>query len=131
MTQNEPVILTHSDVLTIIFEKSSLETTKMWIASIPEIPGVFSQGSTINKARSNVIDALNGLSATRREIALSKRFELCYPCQTSESEPTSLRVCPHTHHERVAKADEMCPICTYDEIEQMKNLLSEIRKLTK
>jgi predicted RNase H-like HicB family nuclease len=56
--------------LTIIFE---LGQDGWWIATIPEVPGAFSQGRTREEARENVLDALNELLAARREMALRER----------------------------------------------------------
>ena len=53
--------------LTIIFEPGQ---DGWWIATIPEVPGAFSQGRTKEEARENVIDALSELMAARRESAL-------------------------------------------------------------
>jgi predicted RNase H-like HicB family nuclease len=48
--------------LTIVFESDE----DGWIvASIPEVPGVHSQGKTREEARENVIDALHEILATR------------------------------------------------------------------
>lgn len=39
-----------------------------WIvASIPEVPGVFSQGRTRSEARANVLDALQLMTSPERE----------------------------------------------------------------
>ena len=56
--------------LTIIFERSD---QGWWIATIPEVPGAFSQGRTKEEARENVIDALAELMTARRELALRER----------------------------------------------------------
>ena len=56
--------------LTIIFERGAAGG---WIATIPEVPGAFSQGATREEAGENVLDALNELMAARRELALSER----------------------------------------------------------
>ncbi len=69
--------------LTIIFERGD---EGWWIATIPEVPGAFSQGRTKNEARENVLDALSELMAARRELALSER--------SSESETESLSIPP-------------------------------------
>lgn len=53
--------------LTIIFEQGQ---EGWWIATIPEVPGAFSQGHTKEEARENVIDALAELMAARRKLAL-------------------------------------------------------------
>jgi len=44
-----------------------------WIATIPEVPGAFSQGRSRKEARANVLDALSELMAARREAALRDR----------------------------------------------------------
>ncbi len=59
-----------SQELTIIFEKGD---SGWWVATIPEVPGAFSQGRTREEARENVLDALNELMTARRELALSER----------------------------------------------------------
>lgn len=56
--------------LTIIFEPGEQGG---WIATIPEVPGAFSQGRSKEEARKNVIDALAELMAARRELALRER----------------------------------------------------------
>ena len=56
--------------LTIIFERG---VSGWWIATIPEVPGVFSQGKTRKEARENVLDALNELMTARKELALRER----------------------------------------------------------
>ena len=56
--------------LTIIFE---LGSDGWWVATIPEVPGAFSQGKTKAEARRNVLDALAELMAARRELALRER----------------------------------------------------------
>lgn len=56
--------------LTIIFEQGE---SGWWIATIPEVPGAFSQGKTREEARENVLDALNELMTARRDIALRER----------------------------------------------------------
>ena len=56
--------------LTIIFE---LGHDGWWIATIPEVPGAFSQGKTREEARANVLDAVSELMAARRELALKER----------------------------------------------------------
>ena len=52
--------------MTIIYERGA---DGGWIATIPEIPGAFSQGSTKAEARENVLDALSELMAARRDLA--------------------------------------------------------------
>jgi predicted RNase H-like HicB family nuclease len=48
--------------LTIVYEQGD----EGWIvASIPEVPGVHSQGRTRDEARANVIDALRGILELR------------------------------------------------------------------
>ncbi|MEP0765236.1 MAG: type II toxin-antitoxin system HicB family antitoxin [Fimbriimonadia bacterium] len=56
--------------MTIIYE---LGEDGWWIATIPEVPGAFSQGRTKNEARENVLDALHELMEARRELALRER----------------------------------------------------------
>jgi predicted RNase H-like HicB family nuclease len=56
--------------LTIIYEKGE---DGFWIATIPEVPGAFSQGRTKEEARENAIDAMMELMAARRELAISNR----------------------------------------------------------
>lgn len=53
--------------LTIIYEQGE---NGWWVATIPEVPGAFSQGKTKSEARENVIDALAELMAARRAVAL-------------------------------------------------------------
>ena len=55
---------------TIIFE---IGEDGWWVATIPEVPGVFSQGRTKEEARENVLDALSELMSARREMALRQR----------------------------------------------------------
>ena len=47
--------------LTIILERGD----GWWIATIPEVPGAFSQGRTKGEARENPLDALSELMAAR------------------------------------------------------------------
>lgn len=56
--------------LTNIFE---LGQNGWWIATIPEVPGAFSQGRTKEEARANVLDAMAELMAARRELSLQER----------------------------------------------------------
>ncbi len=56
--------------LTVIFERGA---DGWWIATIPEVPGAFSQGKTKDEARENVLDALAEIMAARREFALAGR----------------------------------------------------------
>lgn len=53
--------------LTIIFEPGE---NGHWIATIPEVPGAFSQGKTKAEAKDNVLSAMKELMAARREMAL-------------------------------------------------------------
>lgn len=53
--------------LTILMERGE---DGFWIASIPEIPGAFSQGKTPAKARANVLEALEDLMLARRELGI-------------------------------------------------------------
>ena len=55
---------------TIIYE---LGEDGWWVATIPEVPGAFSQGRTKEEARENVVDALTELMTARRELALRDR----------------------------------------------------------
>jgi predicted RNase H-like HicB family nuclease len=55
--------------LTIIFETGE---DGFWIATIPGIPGAFSQGRTQDEARKNVLDAMNELMEARRRLAAVK-----------------------------------------------------------
>ena len=48
--------------LTIVYEDGEDGWT---VASVPEVPGVHSQGRTRDEARSNVIDALHGILELR------------------------------------------------------------------
>ncbi|MCG3130337.1 MAG: hypothetical protein FLDDKLPJ_01092 [Phycisphaerae bacterium] len=50
--------------LTMIYEPAE---DGWWVATIPEVPGAFSQGRTKAEARANVLDALSELMAARRE----------------------------------------------------------------
>ncbi len=59
-----------ADELTIIYERGQ---DGWWIATIPEVPGAFSQGATRDEARANVLDALHELMAARRERALQAK----------------------------------------------------------
>ncbi len=54
--------------LTIVFEPGE---DGGWVASIPEVPGVVSQGHTKDQARDNVIDALREMMAYRHDRAVS------------------------------------------------------------
>lgn len=56
--------------LTIIYEQGQ---DGWWVATIPEIPGAFSQGRTKEEARENVVDAVAELMTARRELALRDR----------------------------------------------------------
>ena len=65
--------------LTIVFEQGE----DGWIvASIPEVPGVHSQGKTREEARENVIDALRGV--------LELRFGEHPEVSAADSEPLKL-----------------------------------------
>jgi predicted RNase H-like HicB family nuclease len=48
--------------LTIVYEQGD---DGWMVASVPEVPGALSQGSTREEARSNVIDALHGILELR------------------------------------------------------------------
>ena len=56
--------------LTIIYEHGE---DGYWIATIPEVPGAFSQGRTKEEAKENAVDALEELMAARREAAMRER----------------------------------------------------------
>ncbi len=66
------IAIAMADELTIIYEQGQ---NGWWIATIPEVPGAFSQGATRDEARANVLDALHELMAARRERALQARPE--------------------------------------------------------
>ncbi len=53
------------DQLTAVFER----TDRWWIASIEEVPGVNTQGETLEEARENLREALRLVLETNREIA--------------------------------------------------------------
>lgn len=53
--------------LTLILEEGE---DGFWIATIPEVPGAFSQGKTKAQARKNVIEAMQELMQARRELAM-------------------------------------------------------------
>ena len=53
--------------LTIIFEPGE---DGWWVATIPEVQGVVSQGRTKQEAREMVLDALDQILAVRRERAI-------------------------------------------------------------
>lgn len=53
--------------LTIVFEPGE---DGGWIASIPEVPGVVSQGQTKDEARVNVVDALRDMMVYRHDRAV-------------------------------------------------------------
>jgi predicted RNase H-like HicB family nuclease len=50
--------------LTVVFEPAA---EGGFVASIPEMPGVSSQGETLEEARENVLDALQLMLEVRRE----------------------------------------------------------------
>ncbi|GMV89060.1 MAG: hypothetical protein AMXMBFR81_19910 [Chthonomonas sp.] len=56
--------------LTIILERGK---DGFWVATIPEVPGAFSQGATRSEARMNVLTAMEELMAARRELAMRDR----------------------------------------------------------
>ncbi len=56
--------------LTVIYEEGE---DGFWVATIPEIPGAFSQGKTKAEAKENAISAMEELMAARRDIALGVR----------------------------------------------------------
>ena len=47
-----------------------------WIATIPEVPGAFSQGKTRAEARQKVLEAMEDLMAARRELAFRGRQDI-------------------------------------------------------
>ena len=51
--------------LTAIYERDG----NWWVASVPEIPGVFTQGATVDEARENLVEALTLVLETNRELA--------------------------------------------------------------
>lgn len=55
--------------LTILYEQ---DEEGWWVAEIPEVPGVFSQGRTPEEARAMVLDALQLVLETRREDAAKR-----------------------------------------------------------
>jgi predicted RNase H-like HicB family nuclease len=54
---------------TVVFES---QPDGWIIASVPEVPGVMSQGRTMEEAREMLADALEQLSLARREAALAE-----------------------------------------------------------
>jgi predicted RNase H-like HicB family nuclease len=56
--------------LTILLEHGE---DGFWIATIPEIPGAFSQGRTKQQAKKNALDAMMELMEARRALALTNR----------------------------------------------------------
>jgi len=56
--------------LTILLEHGE---DGFWIATIPEIPGAFSQGRTKQQAKKNAVDAMLELMEARRTLALTNR----------------------------------------------------------
>lgn len=54
--------------LTAIYERDG----EWWVASVPEIPGVFTQGATVEEARENLMEALTLVMETNRELAEEK-----------------------------------------------------------
>ena len=59
-----------NEKLTIIYERGE---DGWWIATIPEVPGAFSQGKTKAEAKENALDAMNELMIARRDMALRER----------------------------------------------------------
>ena len=53
---------------TAIFQK----TDSWWIGSVAEVPGVNTQGSTLDETRKNLKEALTMLLQTNREIAIKE-----------------------------------------------------------
>ena len=58
-----------SEQLTILYERGA---DGWWLATIPEVPGAFSQGKSRAEARDSVLDAMKELMIARRELALSE-----------------------------------------------------------
>ncbi len=56
--------------LTIIYQHGD---DGWWLATIPEVPGAFSQGETREEAREMVLDAMHELMLARRDLALHER----------------------------------------------------------
>lgn len=56
--------------LTVIYEKGE---DGFWIATIPEIPGAFSQGKTKKEALENAVEAMVELMLARRDLAMKER----------------------------------------------------------
>jgi predicted RNase H-like HicB family nuclease len=59
--------------LTIMLEMGE---DNFWVATIPEVPGAFSQGKTREKARQNVLEAMEDLMEARRELAFKGRQDV-------------------------------------------------------
>lgn len=55
--------------LTVIYEKGEND---WWIATVPEIPGASSQGKTKAEAKEMVLDLVDELMSTRRELAFKQ-----------------------------------------------------------
>lgn len=53
--------------VTIIYQRSE---DGWWVATIPEVPGAFSQGRTREEAKSNVLDAVAVLMEARRAVGI-------------------------------------------------------------
>ena len=47
----------------VVFEASE----GWWVASVPNVPGAYSQGRTKNSAYNNLLSAMSGLAALREE----------------------------------------------------------------
>jgi predicted RNase H-like HicB family nuclease len=58
--------------LTVIYEKGE---DGFWIATIPEVPGAFSEGRSKKEASENAIEAMQELMAARRELAIRERIK--------------------------------------------------------
>jgi predicted RNase H-like HicB family nuclease len=72
VTAEASIIEKLSTELTIIFEEGQ---DGFWVATIPEVPGAFSQGRTKAEARQNVIEAMDELMAVRRDLALKESHD--------------------------------------------------------
>lgn len=56
--------------ITLLYEKGDDD---LWVVTIPEIPGVFSQGETKEAAKENVLSAMQEVLAARRDFVLKAR----------------------------------------------------------
>src|SRR5687768_3079043 len=64
------IIVRMDSKLTIVFEPAE---EGGYTAFIPEVPGAISEGDTVDEARELVLDALNELTAYRRDTALRSK----------------------------------------------------------